>query len=141
MPKKKKTKKRVVKPLQYKTKSGRVLTPKQTKFCKLYVEYMGNGTKAAMGAYDCIYATANSLAPENLVKPSIIECIRELLEESAVNEASADAALGFALNQFKDIGSKLKAVDIFNKMKGRYAKKEVDLNVRTYEDLVDETGI
>lgn len=57
------------------------LTPKQRQFVELYVQNRGNGTQAALEAYDTDDpVTAASIAYENLRKPQIQAYLRELLQ-------------------------------------------------------------
>jgi len=56
------------------------LTLKQAKFLDVYFE-TGNGTEAAMQAYDCDRITARSISTENLAKPYLKEIVRLMMEE------------------------------------------------------------
>lgn len=72
------------------TKS-RPLTIKQKKFVKAYVANDGNGTRAALAAFDTTdYATANVMAQELLQKPSIRDSIEAALVR---HEITMDAAI------------------------------------------------
>lgn len=87
------------------------LTIKQTKFVKAYVETDGNGRAAALQAYDTdSLDVANSIAVENLQKPSVRDAIEQALIK---HEITMDAAI-------KPIKEALEA----------YGEKGVDHNVR-----------
>jgi len=59
---------------------GEKLTVKQRKFIKKYIETKGNGTQAALEAYDTDKPNvANAIAVENLQKPTVKEAIEQAL--------------------------------------------------------------
>lgn len=64
------------------------MTTKQKIFVKEYVETKGNGTKAALIAYDTDdYNTAATISKENLKKPQIISALQlhnELIESTII---------------------------------------------------------
>ena len=63
------------------------LTPKQAKFLKEYVRNDGNGTKAALKAYDVKNEhTANVMAAENLAKPGIQQALLKAAERMGITE-------------------------------------------------------
>ena len=72
------------------------LTPKQEKFCILFVKY-GDATTAYMEAYNCKNrVTARTNAHKNLQKPIIKARIEELMKGSKANSiASAEEVLEF----------------------------------------------
>lgn len=58
----------------------RQLSIKQRLFTQKYIQYNGNGTQAALDAYDTQSpAVAHSIAAENLRKPTIREALEEAL--------------------------------------------------------------
>ena len=78
------------------------LTLKQENYTQEYVENGGNGTKAALKAYDTDdYGTANQISIENLQKPIINRRVEELLQkhgatvERAVEAISDDGIYTF----------------------------------------------
>lgn len=110
-------------PLTGKTKSGRVLTEQEELFSNLYVQELGNGTAAAYQSYNCKDRTvAATIAKENLRKPHILERVRELLDLTQLNDETVDSELNFLLKQKSDLHAKKGAIEIYNKLKGRYAK-------------------
>lgn len=117
-------------PLTGKTKDGDVLTAKEERFCIAYVDTLGNGTQSALAAYETdVPNTAASIAKENLRKPHIIKRISELLADGPLNEAVVDSKLGFIVNQYEDLGVSLRAIETYNKLKGRYEETEKDINI------------
>ena len=50
------------------------LTAKQKEWADRFIEY-GNGTKAAIETYDCIYTTAKTISTKNRIKPNIVAYI------------------------------------------------------------------
>jgi hypothetical protein len=63
---------------------GKDLTPKQRRFVKGYLE-TGNATEAAKTA-GYSEKSANSIAAENLAKPSIREAISQLMEKHGLSD-------------------------------------------------------
>ncbi len=104
------------------------LTLKQKLFCEYYLESSGNATEAVIkagynvsrknGVPDRILA--KSIASENLTKPYIIKYLNSLLEAGGLNDAMVSVQLFFMITQDADLSAKLKAIDIYNKLKGRY---------------------
>ena len=115
-------------PLTGKTKSGKVLTSQEKLFCEAYIWFFGNGTEAAEEAYDVDKNKPNwkntcaSIAKENLRKPHILEYIRDIMDEQELTDESVDNELNFLLKQKADLNAKKGAIDIYNKVKGRYQK-------------------
>lgn len=115
-------------PLTGKTKSGKILSEQEELFCNMYVQELGNGVQAALEAYDIDRAkkgfkfTAGAIANENLKKPYILERIREILDLSELNDETVDTELNFLVKQSSDLHAKKGGIDIYNKIKGRYAK-------------------
>lgn len=63
------------------------LTMKQAKFVKEYVANGGNGTQAALKAYDTDkYETANAIAVENLQKPLVMEALMRSAKKLGITE-------------------------------------------------------
>lgn len=109
------------KPLTAVTQEGDVLDVKEEMFCRAYVETFGNGTQAAHKAYDCKNDnTAAVMANEYLRKPKIITRISELLEDLVFNDATVDTRLAFNAFQYENLQASNKAIEMYNKLKGRY---------------------
>lgn len=140
MPNKKKSSKAKKKPTSvFQTKSGHKLTPQQELFCQLYAsdkEFFGNGVQSYIEAYNVDtskpgwYNTARSGAHENLTKPYILERIEEIFEAHGLNDAFVDKQLEKLIVQDADFNNKMKAIQEYNKMKGRIIdKKEISAGV------------
>jgi hypothetical protein len=102
------------------------LSVKQRRFVAEYVR-SGNGTRAALAAYDTDDAgTAHAIASENLRKPAIQEAVAELLDAGGLSDEKLLAIhahyLGLCTSEnprLKLLG--LKALDMAYKLKGAYA--------------------
>lgn len=119
-------------PFTTKTKTGELLTKKEELFCQLYIMNMGNGAQAAMEAYDVkgknAYQTARAIACENLTKPHLLQRIKEIFDDKGLNDQIVDAETSFLVKQNADLKSKGKGIDIYNKIKGRYAEDNKQRN-------------
>ena len=115
------------------------LTVKEELFCQSYVELLGNGTQAAVAAFDIDMEkknwqnTAASIAKEYLRKPHLLARVRELLNLAHMNDESVDAEVAFCLRQNEDLNVKMKAAEMYNKLGGRYQKdneqKRANINI------------
>lgn len=127
------------------------LTLQQKLFCELYLEYFGNGVEAIIGAgYDVNFKNskgkdtgnpnrrlAAAIASENLTKPNIIAYIDLKLEEYGFSDDNVKKQHLFNLNQFADLTAKNKAIDMFYKLKGKYAAEKVEHDVsNNLRDLI-----
>ena len=130
---KKKTHEKTKKQTVFKTKSGKVLTAKQELFCRLYAgerEFFGNGVQAYAEAYGIDintkkgYNVAKIGAHENLTKPNLLERITEILEVNGLNDENVDKQLLFLICQHVDLGTKMRAIQEYNKMHGRIIEKK-----------------
>lgn len=117
-------------------------TLKQDRFCQLYVskEFFGNGVESYAEAYDIDisdpkqYRVAASSASRLLKDVNVLARIDELLEEAGLNDSFVDKQLYIAITQNADIGSKVKAIGEYNKVKGRHnIKKTVNKRVERIE--------
>ena len=113
------------------------LTLKQQLFCQHYVETLGNGTEAVVRAgYEIIGRSgqpdrnlAKSIASENLTKPDILEYLDTLLEKGGLNDQMVSAHLKFLINQFDDLPVKVRAIDVYYKLHGKYAPTKIESDV------------
>lgn len=81
------------------------LTIKQKKFVKAYVANDGNGTKAALQAYNTVdEKTASVIASENLEKPSVKEAIDAALEKHGITIEKATQPIADGLIATRKIG-------------------------------------
>jgi hypothetical protein len=132
------------------------LQVKQKDFADYYLEFKGDGVEAIIEAgYDVNYKNkkgedtgvpnrklASVMAYENLRKPHIIAYINSKLEEYGFNDDSVEKQHLFLLNQHADLKTKMKAVDIFYKVRGKYpkeAKGDVNINVFSLAELADKS--
>jgi len=126
-------------------KKKRKLNPKQERFCILYAsdrEFFGNGVQSYLEAYELdskksSYNTAKVNAHKLLTNTNILNRINELLEEEGLNDVFVDKQLKFAITQCAEIGSKIRAINEYNKLKGRHAAKKFKF-VDDYEDIPPE---
>lgn len=122
-------------PLTTKTKSGAILSQKEEMFCRYYIGQdgcpIGNGTQAAKEAgYEAkTYTVYSSIAKENLRKPHILERIRELLDDTGLNDEIVDTELSFVVKQNSELNPKVSAIREYNKLKGRHAAEELNQNI------------
>lgn len=87
--------------------TSRPPTVKQTKFVKAYVENGGNGTQAALSAYDTNdYDTANQIAVENLQKPTVKAAIEAALEKHGITIEKATKPIADGLTASTDFYDK-----------------------------------
>lgn len=107
------------------------LSIKHELFCKKYIELRGNGTRAYCEAYGLdvenakVYNNAKSRASELVINSDIVVRIRELLDETGLNELFVDNELKHLIWQDDDRGAKAKGIDIFNRIARRYDEKMV----------------
>ncbi len=121
------------------------LSLKQKLFCQAYVETMGNATEAVVRAgYNISKKNgspdrnlAKSIASENLTKPYISAYIASLLERVGLNDENVAAQHLFLINQHVDLGVKIRAIDMYYKLKGKYT----DLNNNSEANEVLEQAI
>ena len=122
------------------------LNLKQERFCILYAsdrEFFGNGVRSYLEAYELNpnkksnYNTAKSNAHVLLTNTDILDRINELLEEEGLNDAFVDKQLKFAITQCAEIGSKIRAINEYNKLRGRHAAQKFQL-IDEYEDITPE---
>lgn len=133
---------------EYKKKGGKsMLTAKQEKFVQNIITGMTQAD-AYRNSYNAKKMTDKQIweeASKLMAKPKVAQRVQELRAEMA-NESimSAKERLEFLTRVIKgeendkdyavaDLNTKLKAVDIMNKMQGEYVQKVV-ADVTTYED-------
>lgn len=107
------------------------LTLKQRNFCCYYLEAHGNGTEAVIKAGYGVKGRdgkinrilAKSIASENLTKPYIIDYLNSLLKKGGLNDQMVSAQHAFLINQHADLSVKMRAIDVYYKLKGKYTEK------------------
>lgn len=114
------------------------MTLKEKDFCEKYLDFQGNGSEAAYEAYKCKnMQTAGAIAYENLKKPQIIAYIDLKLNERGFTDKSVKKQHLFTLNQFADLDAKNKAIDMFYKIKGKYAPENLQVE-HEFDDVSDK---
>lgn len=142
--------------LKFKDKDGTIhtLTKKQRLFCRSFIQYDGNAVDAVIEAgYECFYPNskepnrkaASAIASENLRKPNIIAYISSLFENTGLNDSEIEKHWLFNIQQYSDLGAKNKAIDMYLKVKGRYAPEKHDHVIKSveivkYDDIKDQTS-
>ena len=113
------------------------LNPKWEAFCRYYIgSEHGNATLAYSKAYyrDIskikAYRIAQTGASRLLSNAIISKRISELLERQGLTDILVDAQLNFLIRQFGDLGVKMRAIQEYNKLKGR-TNSRVNLNIET----------
>ena len=115
------------------------LTPKEHLFCLKYLENRGNGVEAIIDAgYDVNYKDrkgndtgepnrklAAVIAYENLIKPHIYTFINSKLNEYGYNDENVKKQHLFLINQDADLTNKRGGLDMYYKLKGKYAPDEI----------------
>jgi phage terminase small subunit len=129
-------------PLTGKTKSGRILSEQEERFCQLYVQTFDR-MEATIQSYNVDQSnkgwrfTVSNIASENLKKPYVNERIRELLDKYHLNDESVDNELSFLLRQNESLPDKRGAIEIYNKLKNRYEKHQ-DAGANKVEFIIKE---
>lgn len=113
------------------------VNPQQKKFCDIYMSLSGNGQDAAIEAGynvynsrgDINYNLAASIASENLTKPNIVAYITKTMHEYGFEDENIKKHHLFIINQFADIKTKAKGIDMYYKLKGDYAAQKIEHGV------------
>lgn len=119
------------------------LSLRQNLFCKYYVETSGNATEAIVKAgYNISKKNgspdrnlAKSMGSQNLTKPDIMAQINKLLEDVGLNDGNVSIQHLFLINQHVDLGVKTRAIDMYYRLKGKYA--QVDNNDSKISEELD----
>jgi hypothetical protein len=107
------------------------LNDKQIQFCKLFVskDFFGSGVESYAEAYGLDltnqkeYNTAKVNSSKLLTNTNILLYINSELEDAGLNDNFVDKQLLFAITQNADLGSKVKAISEYNKLKQRIVLK------------------
>lgn len=110
------------------------LTPQQKAFCEFFCQFSMNGVDAVIEAGYNInnkrgvpdLRVAASIASENLRKPNICCYIDTILAKYGLADDHADKQLAGLINQWDDLGAKVRALDILYKKKGSYAPEKFE---------------
>lgn len=118
-------------------------------FCQAWVDTLGNGTRAALEAFEISYKelceidwkdldaagiltrksaenTAAAMAREYLRKPQIIQRIDEIMEERGLSDAAVKREHYKLIKQDEDLSVKRSAIADYYKLKGKFIE-HVDL--------------
>ena len=108
------------------------LNPQQELFCQLYSsdeEFFANGTQSYIKAYQVdmskagAYKSAMASSCRLLSNAKILKRINEILELRGLNNPFVDKQLEFLVTQNADFGSKIRAIQEYNKLKSRIIEK------------------
>ena len=108
------------------------LNPKQEYFCELYAtnrEFFGNGVQAYMEAYGIdasnpgAVKSARTMASTLLTNVNILARIREKMDTATLNDEFVDKELSFIIEQDADMGTKMRGIAEYNKLKTRITDK------------------
>lgn len=110
---------------------GNKLSPKEERFCKLFAsdkEFFGNGVQSYIEAYNPKrvgnwYNNAKSQAYVVLTKPHITGRINELFEARGLNDVFVDKQLEKLITQDASFDTKVRAIQEYNKLRGRITEK------------------
>ncbi len=111
-------------------------------FCKKYIEYRGNGVRAYCDAYDLdfedgkVYNSSKVRASDLLTNVNIVTRIRELLDETGLNDLFVDNELKHLIWQDDDRGAKAKGIDIYNRIARRYDEK-IEIKIQEFKAKFD----
>jgi hypothetical protein len=106
------------------------------RFCQLYVtdkEFFGNGAASYMEAYGMdknskkAYNSARSAASQLLTNLNVLRRINQLIDESGLNETTADKQTLYLMLQNQDLSAKARGIAEFNKVRGR-VKEKLEVN-------------
>ena len=90
-----------------KPKRTKRLTPKQDKFVQEYAKNGGNGTKAALVAYDTVDEnTAHVIASENIQKPTIRRELDLAMRDVGLTTKRALGVVSDAMDVMKKMGKR-----------------------------------
>jgi hypothetical protein len=114
------------------------LRPKEKLFAESYLTFYGNGVQAI---YEAGYKVkdprvAAAMAYENLTKPHIIAYVNSLLEEYGFNDDNVEKQHLFVLNQYGDLTAKNKAIEMYYKLRGKFAPEKHQHLVMNLTDVI-----
>lgn len=114
------------------------MTQKEKAFCEHYLEFYGNGVEAV---YEAGYKArdrkvAAQIAYDNLRKPNLMAYIDSLLVDYGFNDENVEKQHLFVMNQLADLPAKNKAIEMFYKLKGKFAPEKHEVKVENLTDLI-----
>lgn len=120
------------------------LTKRQKLFCKIYSsdrEFFCNGVQSYIEAYSIdtskgkgIYYSAKTCAGRLLSNVSILKEIDRLMDIT-INDRVVDKELGKVIKQDAEFNPKIRAINEYNKVKGRHEPERKEI---TFQDASDE---
>ncbi len=123
----------------FKSEDGKeyTLTPQQKAFCEFFCQFSMNGVDAIIEAGYNVrnkrggfnLPLAAKIASENLKKGNICRYIDTILAKYGLADDHADKQLAAVINQWDDLGAKVRALDILYKKKGAYAPEKFEHGV------------
>lgn len=127
------------------------LTKRQKLFVEYYLTFGANGVDAVIEAgYDVDYKDKNGnsngtpnrkmasvIATQNLSKLNICAYITTKLEEYGFNDKNVEKQHLFLINQNADLTNKKSALDMFYKLKGKYAPEEHKVQHELTQEQLD----
>jgi hypothetical protein len=116
------------------------MTLKEQAFCDYYLQFQGNGVDAVFEAGYKAHdrKVAAQIAFDNLRKPNLMAYIDKLLVDYGFTDDNVEKQHLFVLNQFADLQAKNKAIDMFYKLKGKYAPEKQVHAVINLTDLINQ---
>jgi len=117
------------------------LTEKEKRFCEFFIHPFMTGTQAViLAGYEILDKnTAKVIASENLTKPNICQYITTLIDEAGLNDQVVDKHLLYNVTQYIDLKAKNTAIEIYSKMKGRFAPEKHEHSIiEKFKSMSDE---
>ncbi len=126
----------------------RKLKLRQEMFCRYYIGVdIGNATRAYARAYNHDltikkeYRVAQASASRLLSNVIISSRIDELLNESGLTDTLVDKHHLFLVSQFNDLRTKMRAIEHYDKIKGRIKCNMKAKKIYGYERALEELDI
>ena len=140
-----------IKPLAEKNKEKKVekftaqgskdkLNLEQKAFCEFFSdgdkEFFGNGVQSYIEVYNPDkdnknwYKTSCASASRLLSKDNVCEYINKLLDAKGYNDENIQKQHLFCINQFSELGVKMKAIAEYNKVTGKYSDDKLNDSLR-----------
>ena len=109
-----------------------VLTEQQKLFCDAYLKC---GARGVTAVYEAGYKpknarVASAIAYENLMKPHIFNYINLMYEESGFNDEDITKEHLFLIKQDGDLPAKAKGLDMYYKLKGKFAPEKIETEIK-----------
>lgn len=123
------------------------LTEQQKLFSETYIQPFMSSVEAVIEAGYDVYKDNGSvdanlarvIAHENLMKPNICQYITTLIDACGLNDQTVDKHLLFNITQYSDLKAKNTAIEIYSKMKGRFAPEKHEHSIiEKFKSMSDE---